>query len=352
MTRTSRYRTRGRRDRRAPLVLAGPAPQHESGPRRDRDWAPRRVAILAHYAPSAAPGRSVATMLTELSECGLDTVLVSAAPQAVGPLERSGTAAGSTLPADTTILRRPNLGHDFGTWAAALAAFPHLARADEVILLNDSMLGPFAPMAPVLRALADGSDPVRGLIRSEQHRPHLQTFLILYRGGVLAEPALRRFWGDRRVERSKAKTVRFGELALAETLDAAGIGWSAHFDPAPGDTANPTLSHWADLLGPGFPLLKRSLLDPATGPGPTRLAEVLRHDFGTELDEWVDPAQVALAQAWGANSPSQPPGRGLAAVPSGLATALAIEGPTGLLRRASGQLSTRARRHRAARAGG
>jgi Rhamnan synthesis protein F len=356
VSRPTHYGRRGPLDRRAPRVLdVAVPPRHESGPRRDPHWAPSRVAVLAHYAPSAAPGRSIATMLTELAGCGLDTVLVSAAPERLGPLVRAAAGpepAAFALPADTTVLRRPNVGHDFGTWTATLAAFPRLGRADEVVLLNDSMLGPFAPMAPVRQQLAAGPDPVRGLVGSRQHRAHLQTFLVVYRDGVLAEPPLRAFWADRRVERSKARLVRFGELALAETLDAAGIGWSAAFGPGPRGSANPTLGDWAELLGPGFPLVPRSLLDPATGPGPDRLAAVLRERFGAELDDWVDPAQSALAQAWAASSPARSVLPRHALVPPALATALAIEGPTGLARQAGRRLATRPRRRRPRRTSG
>ena len=45
----------------------------------------------------------------------------------------------------TLIYRRPNIGYDFGSWAAGLDALPAIARAPYVLFVNDSMLGPFSP---------------------------------------------------------------------------------------------------------------------------------------------------------------------------------------------------------------
>ena len=114
------------------------------------------------------------------------------------------------------MVRRANVGHDFGSWAAALAAWPALALAERVLLVNDSVLGPFAPLTDVLADFDGGPEPVWGLVRSDQRRPHLQTFFVGYRDGALAHPALDRFWKDVRVERDKARIVRYCELGLSE----------------------------------------------------------------------------------------------------------------------------------------
>jgi hypothetical protein len=199
---------------------------HESGPRRGRDWAPERVAVMAHWSVDPEPSRSVVTMLGELAAGGYETVLVSAA-EVAGPIGRACSWAPGEpeMARGTTVLRRANVGYDFGSWAAALEAFPGIRQAPRVLLVNDSLIGPFSTLAPILADFEACETPVWGLSGSLQHRPHVQSFFVGYRDGVLDSPPMRGFWTDIRVEARKSKIVRYDELGLSEALDEAGIEW-------------------------------------------------------------------------------------------------------------------------------
>ena len=153
------------------------------------------------------------------------------------------------MPEGTTVLRRVNVGYDFGSWASVLAAFPGVAAASRVLLVNDSLIGPFAPLGPILADFEACAAPVWGLSGSLQHRPHVQSFFVGYKDGMLGHPAMRRFWSDVRVESRKAKIVRFNELGLSEALDEAGIGWETMFAPEPGGPPNPTINDWQPGAG-------------------------------------------------------------------------------------------------------
>jgi len=112
---THRYGRRTRADRDQPRVLeAASGLRHESGPRREASWAPDRVAVMAHWSADPVPSRSVLTQLHELSAGGYETVLVSAA-ELDAPLARVGGAGDLAMPATTTVLRRQNVGYDFGS---------------------------------------------------------------------------------------------------------------------------------------------------------------------------------------------------------------------------------------------
>lgn len=270
-----RYGRRTWSDRNRPRVLdVAPGLIHESGPARGREWAPERVAVMAHWSADPIPSRSVVTMLQELDASGYTTLLVSAADVA-GPIERTCTWAPGepSLPEMTAVLRRANVGYDFGSWSSALTAFPRLAQAAKVLLVNDSMIGPLVPLAPVVTDFESRSSRAWGLIRSDQHRPHLQSFFLGFQDGVLDSGALRAFWADIRVETRKSRTVRYGELALSEVLDEAGIEWQTMFAPDAKGPVNPTMKGAAHLLHRGFPFVKANGVP--DGPVAERLREWL-----------------------------------------------------------------------------
>ena len=218
---------------------------------------------MAHWSTATEPSRSVVTMLQELEAADFETVLVSAA-EVPGPLGRVCTWApgGPAMPQGTTVMRRANVGYDFGSWACVLAAFPGVAAATRVLLTNDSLIGPFAPLSPILAAGDAVETPVWGLSGSRQYRPHLQSFFMLFKDRTLQNPELRRFWSDIRVETRKAKTVRYNELGLSEVLERAGIPWRTMFEPDNDRSTNPTIENWDGMLESGFPFLKAGALVP------------------------------------------------------------------------------------------
>ena len=83
-----------------------------------------------------------------------------------------------TMPDGTTVLRRANVGYDFGSWACVLESLPGVTAAPHVLLVNDSLMGPCAPLTPILNDFAECGAPVWGLSASLQHRSHLQSFFM------------------------------------------------------------------------------------------------------------------------------------------------------------------------------
>ena len=143
----------------APLVLDVAADLwHEAGPRLDPGWAPERAAVVASWSARPEASRSLHRLLSELSRAGFEVLLVRAVD---GPAVLDWGAA--SLPAGVTVVGRPNVGYDFGSWCAALASFPGVTKADRLLLVNDSFLGPFAPLQNVLRHFDEAPVDVWGL---------------------------------------------------------------------------------------------------------------------------------------------------------------------------------------------
>ena len=94
-------------------------------------------------------------------------------------------------PSGVTVLRRPNLGYDFGSWATALDLLPAIRRAPHVLLVNDSLVGPFAPIDHLLDRFHRSHADVWAHDRHEQLGHHLQSYCLGFREGCLDQPELR-----------------------------------------------------------------------------------------------------------------------------------------------------------------
>lgn len=255
-----------------------------------------RAALYVHYARSGRLTEMVRRQLAALAAEGFAIVLVTHAP-AVPEAEWAAMRAAATV-----VLQRENRGLDFGGWrdaaAEAQARWPAL---DELLLANDSMLGPIHPLTPVVAALRSGGEGVFGLTQSAQGGAHLQSFFVLARGrGAIGD--LIGFLRGVRTSRSKWLIVQRGELRLARAMRRRGHRVAALFGPdavvaaaadRPAERAylgsidprlraldampgsewavaaaallaepplNPTHQLWRALLSAGFPFIKTELV--------------------------------------------------------------------------------------------
>lgn len=262
-----------------------PALRLESGVPTAADHLPERVALLVHWSDQSQVSLSVCRLVDELRHREYDVIVVSAAEVEGNLLWRS------EYQHPTAVYRRPNIGYDFGSWAAGLAAFPDIRRAEHVLMLNDSLLGPFAPLDLIIDDFESAHADVWALVDSTQRGLHVQSHFVGYRGGCLARPPLAEFWRDIRVERTKQDIIDNYEIGLGALIRRSGLlvrvcfPWSAVV--ADGD--NPTIQGWRRLLLKGFPFVKREallrpheVLQDAEDIGP-----VVRELFGQDVWEWV-----------------------------------------------------------------
>jgi lipopolysaccharide biosynthesis protein len=245
---------------------------------------PDRAAVIAHWSANPSLSRSVVTLVREFSAAGYRPVLVSAC-ESEEPLEWGGQA-----PVDVVVIRKPNLGYDFGSWTVALAELPAIAQARRVIFANDSMVGPFSPLAEILERFDAHSPDVFGLTDTRQYFRHLQSYFLGFADGVLAEEPLARFFDDVRVEATKDDVIHRYELGLSRLFRREGYGFTTAFRADDVVTAgeNPVIRGWWRLLDQGFPFVKREILrNPAIAPNGDRVADEVNSLFGAQLAEWI-----------------------------------------------------------------
>lgn len=243
-----------------------------------------KVAILAHWADSARLSRSVTTMISALTDSGYHVVLVSTSEDP-RPLQWP-----ATQPAGVTVVRRPNLGYDFGSWATVMDRYPKVLTAERVLLLNDSLAGPFAPLEHILARFEATTADAWAMTDTSQFGHHLQSYFFGFPGRSLRETPLRRFWHNIRVEPTKEDVIWKNEIGLSELLRRERFAWDVaipfrHLVP---DGTNPTIIGWRALLDRGFPCIKRELLRrPEIAPDGDQARAELRRRFDVDVDEWI-----------------------------------------------------------------
>ncbi len=221
----------------------------------------RSVCLFAHFDPSGRIAPIVRLYLKELSACGFTVhVACSGVERLPGPdrdlLDRIGARAHL----------RPNPGHDFGAWQHLLRA-GCAEGADEVLLANDSVLGPFQSLAPIFASMRRCAPDAWGMVASREGVWHLQSWFVCLTGAALARPAVRRVFAQPFETMSKAEIILHGELGLGAALQAEQLECVArHEEPRRRRLRrfariNPMHLDWATLLTSGtVPFIKRDLI--------------------------------------------------------------------------------------------
>lgn len=243
-----------------------------------------RVCVVAHWEAEGRVTRSTCELLRALEEVGFAVMLVSSAP---GDAPLSWT---TPRPEGVTVLRRPNIGYDFGSWATALARIPELLSADHLLLMNDSLAGPFASPAPLFEGFLATRSRFWGLTDSLELEPHVQSYCLGFKGGLLEHTELLRFWRGIRVEVDKRRIIERYEIALSRLVRRMGITPVVAFPAAEvvEGPVNPSVFGWRRLIERGFPFVKRTVLDdPARWSPDEPVEDILRRRFGVEVGQWV-----------------------------------------------------------------
>lgn len=254
-----------------------------------REWLNTdRVAIVSSWSPSPLMSRSLSAYLYALSSCGYVPFVVSTSPVPEALQWPFG------LPEKSVVVRRKNVGYDFGSYAAALNAAPVLRNIDHLLLTNDSMVGPFGPpedaLTEVLRAAENSHADIFGLTESFQIIHHPQSFFLMFRKGVLAERAMRAFFDGVRPQKEKVAVIQAYELGLSRHCAHEGYSWESYvsaYSTRAGED-NPTLYGWRGLIDAGVPMLKRNLLIEKDWADHAReMTSEVQERFGQDIRDWL-----------------------------------------------------------------
>ena len=244
------------------------------------------LAIYAHYHPRGRVSPMVRQQLAAYRDAGFSVALVSMSPVLEDDNELRSLCS--------YLISRRSFGRDFGAWKDMIEPLLREHGAiTELLLVNDSVLGPVNPLEPVITALRSGGDGVHGLTESIGGGPHLQSYFLLLRGSA-AIACLREFLASLQLTTSKWRVIQDGEIGLSRHFRERGVAVKALF---PYDTTvrtaldsdlrswlaerfglsldasreemfqsivrrplNPTHYFWQSLLDSGYPFIKTDLI--------------------------------------------------------------------------------------------
>lgn len=171
------------------------------------------VAIVAVF-PRMPLRASVERLLASLKAEGFVVVLVvNESPDATACVDRWRAHADH-------ILRRPNIGRDFGAYQAGtryLRARTDRGSLRRVAYLNDSVFWPVNTAQAVHAWLQRPTGPSAMFVNLEA-RPHMQSFAVVLPGEALFRPQLQSFWDHYYPSDLRMQAIRKGEVALSRAV--------------------------------------------------------------------------------------------------------------------------------------
>ena len=255
------------------------------------------LCLFAHYDAQDRVDPYVRRYLCALVDCGFKIVFVSTSAL-------SDDEVDSLSPLCLDVIRRDNAGLDFASWAVAYERHGR-GHEGELLLANDSVYGPIGDLDVALRRMRALPGDVKGLVESQQHALHLQSWFVLLTRDAHRSREFDRFISQDFMGMSKGEIVQRGEIALSEQLRAAGFQTSALFSLAHRRRRgvlnyNPTHTMWRHLImDEGIPFIKVELLR----DNPMQLADlstwrVLLSHHAPELVPLIEDHRNRLGETW------------------------------------------------------
>ena len=191
------------------------------------------------------------------------------------------------LPPAVAVVQRPNVGYDFGSWGAALTAYPAIASKRLVVMTNDSLAGPYGPLDDLLARIEASSAEVWSATANHFPKDHMQSYLLAFRDGVLAREPLRGFFAQVRAQETKKAVIQTYEFGLSDLVQQHGltaeVGWPKE-DLGIERMTDSVLGGWARMLASGFPFVKRTLLEQRRfADQHDAIAAVVRQQYGVDV---------------------------------------------------------------------
>lgn len=127
------------------------------------------------------------------------------------------------------ILRRQNVGYDFGSWKAGLLYTPLDVRSySNILLTNDSY---YAPIYPIKDALDAGQQSdIFGITDSFEIEYHIMSYFVLYNRKAIASDIFWAQWDDVRMIPTKLKVliIHLYEVGMNKKFRKSGFSVSVY----------------------------------------------------------------------------------------------------------------------------
>ena len=188
-----------------------------------------RALVFAHYDRDGLFDPYVIDALHAFRRCMDHVTVVSTSAQHL---------PAALVPLVDRFIARQNVGYDFCSWRAGLAALEPTEQFDEIICANDSVYGPLFDLAAALSDARVADADLWGMCLSEQGTkrrgknscPHIQSWFFGMRRPLIASQAFGDFWRSVVPLANKDDLIDRYELGMTEHFAAAGFRVAALYD--------------------------------------------------------------------------------------------------------------------------
>jgi lipopolysaccharide biosynthesis protein len=214
------------------------------------------VVVMAHYDVGGVLSESDVYLLESFKDQGFEVVLATTSVQGVEQHQRLWNQVSSIV---ECLITRPNQGFDFGSWAAAINYLDLSQKVNgRLILINNSVFGPFQPMSQILESWSPNCD-VFGITSSNEFRSHVQSYFLGFQPTVLKSESFKNYWKNDFHEENKWLTIFRFEMLWAEYFKSNDFQICVRHKAPRKFLRNPLTFLWLDLLQEGMPFLKKSI---------------------------------------------------------------------------------------------
>ena len=226
------------------------------------------VCLFVTHAPIGQVSEYTLQYLSALRATGLRVILCPIVQDLDLPLPKILAEA-----VDAVLLRLDG-GFDFAAWSDMLAVLPQVWNAKRVYFVNDSIIGPFRSLDPLIDQIRQRDAGFFALSECTNSVYHAQSFFFGWNRTNLSSESLQSFWRDVAVQCNKDRVILDYEHRIAplsaELPDPSqdfvfGMEKTFGADPRHVSCVNPTHHAWRHLLASGFPFVKTDLLRDGVG---------------------------------------------------------------------------------------
>ena len=149
------------------------------------------------------------TALANLAASGLDVFVIVN--------RKSSADYEAYLPYARVVMDRPNWGYDFGGWKDGVQHFD-LSGYSFIYFVNDSIIGPWAPVTQHLDAFERSEAEVFGVTDSAEWMHYIQSYFFGLSAELYNSIILQRFWDGFKFINNNKYVIHFGEMMLSKLL--------------------------------------------------------------------------------------------------------------------------------------
>ena len=181
----------------------------------------RTLVVMAHYDAFGSVAPHALRQMEAWQEVADRLLVVSTTdftdPEAVTAIEKRAE-----------LLRRENYGYDFYSYKVGLDGAGDLGGYDNVVICNDSYVGPVIPWSRVFDGMRERAVDAWGLTETMRRTRHVQSYFYVFRPWVVRSQAFTGFWRAMQPISDRMQVIKRYELGLSTALLDAGFEIGAY----------------------------------------------------------------------------------------------------------------------------